>query len=190
MKQMKYDFEQTKQLLKQRLSEKRYEHSLAVAETAAKLAQIYDENQSKAYFAGLIHDICKDEAKEEQLQRIKSSDIIWDDKALKQPLLWHAMAGSIFIQDALNVTDEDIINAVRYHTSARAGMSKLEKIVYLADLTSADREYGDVEKMRALSKASLEKAMLYAMQYIISDLVAHKSPIVNDTMEAYNEFIM
>ncbi|WP_312641961.1 nicotinate (nicotinamide) nucleotide adenylyltransferase [Hydrogenoanaerobacterium sp.] len=188
-KTVKYDFEQTKELLRQRVCEKRYEHSLAVAEEAAKLAQIFGENQSKAYFAGLIHDICKDETKDEQLQRIQSSAIILDDKALKQPPLWHAIAGSIFIQDALNVTDEDIINAVRYHTTARAGMSKLEKIIFLADLTSADREYGDVEKMRALAKASLEKAMLYAMQYIISDLVAHKTQIVNDTMEAYNEYV-
>ena len=187
--EMKYDFEKTKQLLKGRLSEKRYEHSINVAEQAAQLAQIFGENQSKAYFAGLLHDICKDESKDEQLQRIVASDIIWDKKAFLQPSLWHAMSGSIFIADELKVSDKDMINAVRYHTSARAGMSTLEKIVYLADLTSAEREYKDVETVRALAHASLEKAMLYALQYILSELIAHKTPIVNDTMEAYNEYV-
>lgn len=186
---MKYDFEKTKLLLSSRLCEKRFRHSLNVAEEASHLAQIFGENQSKAYFAGLVHDICKDEPKDEQLQRIRSSAIIWDNKADTQPSLWHATAGSIFIADALNVADEDIINAVRYHTTARAGMSKLEQIIYLADLTSADRTYEDVETVRVLARASLEKAMLYALQFIISDLVAHKTPIVNDTMEAYNEYV-
>lgn len=186
---MKYDFEKTKLMLKERLTEKRYLHSLNVAEEAAKLAQIFGENQSKAYFAGLLHDICKDEPKEEQLQRIRSSAIIWDEKAFTQPSLWHAMAGSVFIADELKVADADMINAVRYHTSGRAGMSTLEKIIYIADLTSADREYEGVETVRVLASASLEKAMLYALQYILSDLIAHKTPIVNDTMEAYNEYV-
>lgn len=186
---MNYDLEAVKQLLSERLCEKRYHHSLNVADEARRLAEIFGEDPEKAYFAGLVHDICKDEPKEEQLQRIRNSAIIWDDKALGQPSLWHAMAGSIFIREELNVQDEDIINAVRYHTTARAGMSRLEKIVYLADLTSADREYSDVETVRALARASLEKAMLYGLQYIISDLVAHKSPIVDDTVEAYNEYV-
>ncbi|MEG1631020.1 MAG: bis(5'-nucleosyl)-tetraphosphatase (symmetrical) YqeK [Hydrogenoanaerobacterium sp.] len=186
---MKYDFEKTKLMLKDRLSEKRYEHSLMVAEEASHLAQIFGENQSKAYFAGLLHDVCKDDSKEEQLQRIRESAIIWDEKALSQPSLWHAMAGSIFIADELNVEDRDIINAVRYHTSGRAGMSKLEKIIYLADLTCYGRAYDDVETVRALAHASLEKAMLYALQYILSDLIAHKTPIINDTIEAYNDYV-
>lgn len=187
---MKQDFETIKELLCERLCAKRYQHSLNVADEALRLALHYGEDTEKAYQAGLLHDICKDEAPEQQLQRMLDSVIIWDDKALMQPPLWHSLTGAIFIRDELNITDEDMINAVKYHTSARAGMSKLEQIVYLADLTSADRTYRDIDQMRSLADESLEDAMLYALQFCIGDLVTHAAPIVNDTIEAYHEYAL
>lgn len=177
-----------KNLLQQRLCAARYQHSLNVADTCAQLARIFGADEGTAYLAGLLHDICKDEPEQQQLQRMLDSAIIWDEKALAQPALWHALSGSVFIRDELNITDEDMINAVRYHTTARAGMSQLEKIVYLADLTSADRSYPDVQTVRAMVAMSLEKAMLYALQYSIGNLITQKALIVTDTFEAYNEY--
>lgn len=185
---MKYEMEALKNLLKQRLCAARYQHSLNVADTSAELARIFGVDESAAYLAGLLHDSCKDEPEQQQLQRMLDSAIIWDEKALAQPALWHSMSGSVYIRHELNITDEDMINAVRYHTTARAGMSRLEKIVYLADLTSADRSYPDVQTARAIVASSLEKAMLYALQYSIGDLITHKALIVTDTFEAYNEY--
>ena len=100
-----------KQLLSERLCEKRYRHSLNVADEARRLAEIFGEDPEKAYFAGLVHDICKDEPKEEQLQRIRNSAIIWDDNLLKQPPVWHGFAGAEYIRQVLGIEDEEIIPA-------------------------------------------------------------------------------
>ena len=76
-------------------------------------------------------------------------------------------AGAEYIRQQLGIEDEDIINAVRYHTVARAGMSRLEQIIYLADLTSSERDYPDVERMRRLSDRSLRKECVrhWCLQY-------------------------
>ena len=93
------------------------------------------------------------------------------------------------IEHILHVEDADIIAAVRYHTTARAGMSLLEKVLFLADFTSADRDYPDVDEMRRRVDVSMESAMTYALGYTICDLVEKKAAIHPDTLAAYNELM-
>lgn len=183
------DFEEARKLVQERLSEQRYQHSLNVAREAESLARIHGADVEKARIAAILHDICKDEHKDVLLQRVRDSGIICDKKALAQPPVWHAMAGYLYLRDECGVADEELLNAVRYHTTARAGMSLLEKVVYVADVTSEDRQYGDVDTVRALAHASLDKAILYVLQYTIRELVFHKRQIVQDTCDAYNEFV-
>ena len=189
MAMLTVDFEEARRLVQEKLSEQRYQHSLNVAKEAESLARLHGEDPEKARFAAMLHDVCKDEHKDVQLQRIHASGIICDKKALEQPALWHAMAGYAFLKEECGVQDEDILNAVRYHTTARAGMSCLEKVIYVADVTSEDRQYGDVDTVRALAHASLDKAMLYVLQYTVRELVFHKRQIVDDTCAAYNQFV-
>ena len=87
------------------------------------------------------------------------------------------------------VRDKDIENAVRYHTTGRAGMSRLEKIVYLADLTEEGRHYPDVAEMRRWADRSLDGAMLYALCYTIGKLCRRKSPLCRESWQAYNEYV-
>lgn len=87
----------------------------------------------------------------------------------------------------LQVEDADVLNAVRYHTTGRAGMSALEKIIFVADLASADRNYPDVETVRKLSGQSLEQAMLYVLEFLICDLIHRKKYLHPDSIAAYNE---
>lgn len=185
-----YTAEELTDILDIRLSKKRYQHSLNVAEEARRLAEFYSYgNPEKAYTAGLIHDICKEIPKEEQLAMVKSSSMDVTDVELVTPPLYHAIAGAWYAEQVLNVRDADMLNAVRYHTVGRAEMSRLEEIIYLADLISADRSYKDVGKMRKAAYQSIEKAMLEALRFSVADVVGKGSMLPRHTIEAYNYYI-
>ena len=165
------------QTIRELLHKKRFDHSLNVAQRAVELAKRYGEDEQKAYIAGILHDICKNMQPEEQLQWMKKSAIILDENLLEQPPVWHGFAGAEYIRQQLGIEDEDIINAVRYHTVARAGMSRLEQIVYLADLTSSERDYPDVERMRRLSDRSLREGMREALVFAVSNQAQRHAPL-------------
>jgi len=177
-----------RELIKPRMSEYRFNHSCAVAERAKHLAEIWGADPHKAFVAGMVHDICKDIPKEQQLKYITENGIISDDVLLTNPSLWHSAAGSVFLPQ-VGIDDPEILSAVRYHTSARADMTLLEEIIYMADLTSADRVYDDVDYVRQLCEQSLHKATLYALAYIVGDLARQNRPISRDTWEAYNFYL-
>lgn len=172
------------EIIRKRESEYRFAHSLEVAKSAEKLAKQYGGDVQKARFAGLMHDVMKDVSQNEQLQIFEDFDILLTDVEQHAPKLWHAMAGAAFLEYVLRMDDRDILNAVRYHTTARAGMSLLEKIVYVADFISADREYPDVDVMRKLAKQSLEDAMRYALEYTVRDLRQKGATVHPDTIAA------
>ena len=178
--------EKYKVILNSRLNEKRYFHSLCVADEAKRLALKYGGDEDKCYLAGLLHDITKNSPDEEHLKLFETFGImlsVIEKNAIK---LWHAMSGEAYIKNILGITDSEILDAVRYHTTAKAEMSLTAKILYLADFTSADRDYDDVDVMRKLVDQSLESALLYALKYSICDLIEQSKPIHPDTLNAYN----
>lgn len=179
--------QEIKLFLSETLTEKRYRHTLAVADSCTELARRFGCDISKAYLAGLLHDIVKDLDTDETLQMIEEFGIILDDIEKNTPKLRHAKLGAEFIKRRGFSNDEDIINAVRYHTTARAGMSLLEKTLYLADFISADRKYKGVEKIRTAVADGLGDGMMAGLCFSIESLVSDKSPIHGDTLAAYNE---
>lgn len=183
------DYKKYIDLLATRLDECRFKHSLCVANEAKRLAIKYGEDAEKAYFAGLLHDITKNADLDEHLQIFSQFGIMLNDIEKNAKKLWHAISGAAYIEHILNISDRDIIDSVRYHTTARAGMSKFEKIIYLADFTSLDRTYSDVNVIRQYVDESLEKAFVYALQYSICDLVNSKKAVHLDTVAAYNEAV-
>ena len=182
---MIYDNDFYKQEIRKHLGDARYIHSLNVADSALYLAKKYGEDTEKAYTAGLLHDILKEMPKTEMREYIMSH---YELTVLEQltPNVWHQIADAIFVKENY-LEDEDIINAIHYHTTGRAGMSKLEKIVYVADFISAERNYPDVDIMRGEAEKSLEEAMLYSLKYTINKLLNLGCPIHPDTVAAYNE---
>jgi nicotinate-nucleotide adenylyltransferase len=106
------------------------------------------------------------------------------------PKLWHSISGSVYVRDYLGIKNNDIINAVRYHTTGRAGMSLLEKIIYIADFTSAERSYKDVAIMRELSRKTLEDAMLFSCKFTIGNLSSKELAIHPDQLDCYNELVL
>lgn len=179
--------EQYIEIIRGRLSAKRFAHSLAVADEAARLARRYGADADKAYTAGILHDILKDTPPDAQLQMFEEFGILLDTVEQAAPKLWHARLGAAFIERILGVQDPGILAAVRYHTTARAGMSLLEKVLYLADFTSADRDYPDVDVMRRRVDEGLAPAMAYALVFSMQELLDKRAPIHPDTLAAYNE---
>ena len=183
------DFENYVEILKKRLTPKRFFHSLAVAKEALRLAEKYGADTKKAFLAGLLHDICKDDEPNLQLQLLSEFGIILDTVEKNARKLWHARAGAVYLKEKLGISDDEIISAVRYHTTARANMSLLEKILYLADFTSEDRDYSGVEDMRIAVDISLEHAMSEALIFTVVDLGEKGMPIHADTLDAYREVV-
>ena len=158
-----------KKIIRERMGDYRFSHSVNVAKEAKKLAKHYGADENKAEIAGILHDITKE---------------------IHAPKLWHGMSGSIVVRDELGIDDEDILNAIRYHTTGRAGMSLLEKVIFTADFTSEERTYSGVATMRKKSKKSLEEAMLYGYQFTFKDLSKRQFAIHPDEVACYNEIVL
>ena len=184
-----YHFVENRAFLKARLSKKRYTHSLNVAHEAQRLAELYGEDPEKAYFAGLMHDVCKELPAEEQEELVRASSFAVSKEELVTKPVWHGIAGAYFLQVRMGVTDPDVLNAVRYHTVGRAGMTRLEEIVYLADLISEDRTYDGVEQMRQLCLTSINAAMLEGIRFSIETTLKKGGYLPPVTVEAYNQYI-
>lgn len=190
MDKSKINYDRFDRVIKARMGEKRYIHSVNVAKEAQRLAKKYGADIEKAKLAGMLHDITKETNPEQQLQIIENSNIILKDVEKFSQKLWHAIAGAAFVRDVIGINDEDVINAIRYHTSGRAGMSLLEKVVFIADFTGAERNYDGVEKMRSLAEKSLEDAMEFGLSFSISDLAQRKLAIDPNSVMCYNEIVM
>ncbi len=183
-------FEEYKELLQQRLNKDRFYHSLCVADEARRLAVKYGGNEEKCYLAGLLHDITKNSAPEEHFEIFKNNNITLSQIEMSAEKLWHAISGAAYAEKKLNIKDEEILDAIRYHTTAKADMSLTSKILYLADFTSKDRNYPDVNIIRKLVDKSLEKAFIYALKYSIIDLTERSKAIHPDTVAAFNEAVL
>ena len=172
------------------LSEHRRIHSLNVSKEAVRFAEKYGGDVEKARLAGLLHDVTKETNNERQLQIIENGGIILSEAERKSPKLWHAISGACYVRDVIGIDDEDIFNAIRYHTTARAGMSLLEKIVFLADFTSAERDYPDIDVIRKYAEVSLEDGMLYGIKFTVSRLRERGVLVSPDALAAYNEIVL
>lgn len=177
-------------IIRSRLSDYRFHHSLCVAQEAKRLAERYGADADKAYTAGILHDIMKDTSKEAQQQIFADYAVALDDVEKRSATLWHARSGEVFLRHVLGVADEEILSAVRYHTTGRAGMSLLEQVLFTADFTSADRNYPDVDVMREYADQSLLKAIRYGVEYTIRDLIEQGRPVHPDTLAVYNEIVL
>lgn len=184
-------FTEYKKLLREKLDDYRFLHSLNVAESASMLALMYGEDTEKAYLAGLLHDIMKNATPDEQLQIMEKGGIILNRVEKNNMNLWHAIAGECYLRLEMGITDEELLGAVRYHTTGKSGMTLLEKIVYVADYISAERNYPDVDVMRfkALSE-TLEDASLYALKFFFEKHSSKEKLIHTDSVDYYNELII
>lgn len=170
--------------MKENLKESRYRHSLGVEKMAVKLADIYGADADKAAFTGRYHDIAKCFDEKTMDENIKRYSL--DESLLGNPALAHSKVGAAILEHEFGVTDEDILNAVKYHTTARKDMSLLEQITYVADVVEENRTYPDLKYYQDLAAKDLDQCTLEILEYTISDLTDKYRQIDKDTLRAYN----
>ena len=178
-----------KDMIRGMLGKKRYIHSCNVADMCVKLAGIHGGDVNKAYTAGILHDCRKEADADIQRSEMLASGYYVDPAELDSRSTWHGISAAYYIREKLGIEDEDILNAVRYHTVAHPAMTKLEKIVYLGDLVSAERDFPDVEKYRAYALKDLDDAMYRALKWSIGNLSQNDRKIPVSTIEAYNYYM-
>ena len=177
------DAEAIERFIKENLKESRYRHSLGVEDMAVRLADIYGADREKAAFAGRYHDIAKCFDTETMDSYIRRCGL--NEKLLGNPALAHSKVGAAILEHDFGVTDEDILNAVRYHTTAREGMSLLEEIVFTADVVEDNRTYSDLPYYQDLALNDLDRCALEILEYTIGDLESKGRDIDEDTLRAH-----
>ncbi|TWJ52776.1 hypothetical protein CHCC5024_1119 [Bacillus licheniformis] len=174
--------------VKEQLTEQRYIHTVGVMETAVKLAERFGADLKKAEIAAIFHDYAKFRPKEEMKQ------IILDGGGPLEVLnfhheLWHAPAGATLVKTEVGITDEDILSAIRFHTSGRPNMTLLEKVVYVADYIEPGRRFPGVEEVRTLAEEDLDSALIQALKNTITFLISKNQAVYPETVATYNALV-
>lgn len=158
---MKFDLKDLTYIVSQKLPQKRMIHSLAVVHTAKKLAKIYAADIEKVMVASLLHDVCK-YTNMTFMQGIckKYYGHILSAEDLKNNEILHGFMAVYWLEKKLNIRDEEILNAIKYHTIGAENMSLISKIVYIADAIEPNRTYPGVDKLRELAPKDLELCIL------------------------------
>ncbi len=149
------------------IDEKRMAHSIGTAQQAVKLAKIHGESEQKAYIAGLLHDVAKGKSEQELKKLAREYEIEVDEIEQNNSELIHGKLGAKIVSEQLQIYDEDILNAISWHTTGRENMSLLEKIVYIADITEPGRQFENIEAVRELAKKDIDAAMIHALECVI-----------------------
>ena len=181
------DYAEAKKLVKARLSEKRWTHTKNVKKMAVKLAKRWGADPEKAAMAAILHDSAKELPKSELLQIFADNAIIAENAPARPSPVWHGIAAAILAQTQWGVSDPEILSAIRCHTTGKPDMSKLDKIIYLADMTSAERDWPGVEELRALQMENLYRALCDALKRSI-DFVEEKGGTLDPESVAAYEY--
>lgn len=174
--------------LKSNLKPKRLKHVFGVVDSIDALAVKYGVDREKARFSALYHDILKENSASHLIDYIRENgedpgELLHASKVL------HSQAGAIFARVEGGVLDEDILNAIRYHTTGREEMSTLEKMLYLADVIEAGRDYEGVDRLRDLSMKDLDLAMLHALNSSLRFLEERNEYILIASVRARNYYL-
>lgn len=167
---------------------KRWKHTLGVMETAIKLARKYGGDPERAEKAAILHDVAKYWPVEQQREIIAqnhlSPELLTYDKQL-----WHAEVGAFVAQTEYGIEDREVLDAIRYHTSGREGMTLIDKIVCLADYIEPGRDFPGVDRIRKLSKSSLEEGLIAGFDSTISLLLEKRKIVFPLTVMARNDLV-
>ncbi len=179
--------QKARRLAKKRLSAKRYQHTLNVRRMAVKLAKRWGADPEKAALAALLHDTAKELPREEMLQILKDNAIIAENAQNRPSPVWHGICAAILAQTQWGVEDEEVLSAIRCHTTGKPGMSLLDEIVFLADMTSAERDYPEVDYLRKLEKEDIHRAMREALEMNLHWLEESGKPVDEETRAALED---
>ena len=178
-----------KELLKD-IGEKRYSHSLRVMETALKLCQIYNEKEDRVRLAAILHDCGKMLDQAQLLQASKDFDIVLDEYMENNIELIHAPLGAKIAEKKYKIKDQEVLNAIKYHTTGRENMTLLDKIIFIADYIEPKRNFEGIDEIRQLAPIDIDRSIVLAMDKTIKFLIDNKNLIHTKTIVARNDLII
>ncbi len=182
------NYEEIYRYVESTLSEKRMRHTKGCIKAAEELALRYGADVEKARLAALLHDVTKEYSREKQLKTIENWDIIVDDTTFDEPALLHAVTGAEFARRKFDA-DDDIVNAIRRHSTGSEFMTLLDKIVCLADCIEENRTYNGVDDIRKLAETSVDEALIAAFKYTICHTLEKNGVLHPDTVLARNTLL-
>lgn len=174
--------------IKAQLDDARYQHVLRVEQTAIQLAQANDVDVEHASIAGLTHDYAKQRPDQDFIDAIHQYRLTTDLLDYGNAI-WHGVVGAEFVKRELGVTDEDILNAIRHHTTGAEYMTPLEQVVYMADFIESARNFPGVDRARELTAQQLQLGVTYQSKHTLAYLVSQGQPIYPQSILAYNAWI-
>jgi predicted HD superfamily hydrolase involved in NAD metabolism len=186
---MNRDIIKMQKKLKKYMDESRFYHTLGVMYTASALAMCHGADVERAEIAGLLHDSAKCIPNDKKLKLCKRHNIEISETERKSPFLLHAKLGAFIAETKYNVHDPEILSAIRFHTTGRANMTLLEKIIYIADYIEPMRNKAEnLDEVRALAFQDLDRAVYVVMRDTIRYIEQEKSCLDNQTVLAYNYY--
>ena len=153
-------YKKLRKKVKDVMTKSRYEHTLGVEFTAASLAMRYEIDIDKAEIAGLLHDCAKCIDDEDKLDECKKYKIELTDVEKRNPFLIHSKLGAVYANKLYGIDDEEIISAIRFHTTGKPDMTILEKIIFIADYIEPGRDKApNLQEIRKMSFMDIDEAM-------------------------------
>ena len=147
--------------LKREMDDSRYEHTLGVMYTSAALAMRYEYDMERAMLAGLMHDCAKCMDHEKKLKICADNKIPVTEIERRNPFLLHAKVGSYLAKKEYDIHNQDILNAITYHTTGRPEMTMLEKIIFISDYIEPGRTHAaNLSEVRKLAFSDIDQALL------------------------------
>lgn len=183
-----YDIQQK---VENQLTKKRFYHTLGVQTICFSLALVYGSDSLKAIYAGLLHDLAKCIPDEELLSECKKYQLPISQIEEKNPYLLHGKLGAYYAKKNFKINDEEILNAITYHTTGRPDMSLLEKIVFVADFIEPNRseiQISSLKTIRKLAFKDLDDAVFLILKNTLSYLKNMENQIDTLTIDAYNYY--
>lgn len=182
------NFEEVYEIVKKELSEERFHHSVCVMERCVEFASIHGEDIEKAKLIGIAHDIAKEIPKELRVKVAEEHGIILDEFEKKYTSLIHAKLGAKICEERFGFS-KDMCEAIASHTTAKANMSMLQKILYLSDYSEASRNFKGAVETYEKGKENLNEGYFLALVGKIKFTLDKNIPIHYNSIDAYNDFI-
>lgn len=182
--------ETIKKDVRRSVSEARYEHSIGTMQKAKELAELYGEDPLEAMLVGLVHDIAKEMTKEQYFLYCVQNKIEMDEFDKVQSVTLHGKIGADIAKKKYHFTKE-MQDAIYYHTTGRANMTKLDKIIFLADKIEDTRENTEeLERVKNLAKRDMDEAILWDIDHFtIPKMIKQRKMIHPDSIFARNDII-
>ena len=169
---MKYTIEDIQEKLRKKLKGSRYVHTLGVEYTSVCLAMKYGENLETAELSGLLHDCAKELPEKKLIQICRDHGERISKMEYQNPFLLHGKAGACLARDKFGIDDANILNAIRYHTTGRPGMTLVEKVVFVADYIEPNRKKADnLTELRRMAFENLDETVLRILEQTLDYLI-------------------